>query len=396
MSRNRAALGKGLLLGVAVGALWIAAQRSGAAERARDGEPAGDLLDWEWATRVALRTCGQAPRLHPVARARLEQEYRAMLAELEEPIAAYTRTHLSLERTAVRVMDRPDWIHANIANFRELFAPMEVIFQDATHNSPLQLPGLKQVGRALLSSQVGVLLGYLARRVLGQYDISLLGKEPLESGKLYFVEPNIQALQAMMQAPPDELRRWIALHEATHAHEFEVYPWLRQYMNQTLQGYFRSVADELGGSSDQQLLGQLGSRLWRSLREGRGLFDSLLSPRQQRLVSRLQALMCLVEGYSNQVMHAVGSRLLPHYPELKAQLERRQRQRSPAEDLFMRLTGLRMKLDQYALGERFVAAVVEARGVEFVNLAWRGPESLPTEEEIRHPERWIARMEAAL
>jgi uncharacterized protein (DUF2342 family) len=75
-------------------------------------------------------------------------------------------------------------------------------------------------------------------------------------------------------------------------------------------------------------------------------------------------------------------------------VEHRQRQRSQFEQAFLKITGLSLKMEQYRLGERFVDHVVRQRGIAFVNRAWRMPETLPTEVEIRDPERWIRRMEA--
>jgi putative hydrolase len=104
--------------------------------------------------------------------------------------------------------------------------------------------------------------------------------------------------------------------------------------------------------------------------------------------------MSLAEGYSNHVMNRVGADLLPHYEEIHARVEHRQKQRGPIEELFLRLTGLKMKMEQYALGEAFAARVVDQRGVAFLNRAWHAPDRLPTEAEIRAPERWIARMDS--
>ena len=47
----------------------------------------------------------------------------------------------------------------------------------------------------------GLLLGYLARRVLGQYDLALLGREPVTTGKLYYVEPNIRHVERTLGLP---------------------------------------------------------------------------------------------------------------------------------------------------------------------------------------------------
>jgi uncharacterized protein (DUF2342 family) len=74
-------------------------------------------------------------------------------------------------------------------------------------------------------------------------------------------------------------------------------------------------------------------------------------------------------------------------------VEHRQRDRSQVEQLFMKLTGLSLKMEQYRQGERFVDTVVRERSIGFANRAWHSPEVLPTEAEIRDPERWIRRME---
>jgi putative hydrolase len=112
-------------------------------------------------------------------------------------------------------------------------------------------------------------------------------------------------------------------------------------------------------------------------------------------MSRLQALMSLAEGYSNHVMNQVGKQLLPNFELIHQRVERRQRDRSQVEQLFLKITGLSLKMEQYRQGERFVDFVVRERGISFANRAWQSPELLPTETEIRDPERWIQRMEAA-
>jgi coenzyme F420 biosynthesis associated uncharacterized protein len=246
----------------------------------------------------------------------------------------------------------------------------------------------------MLSSQVGLLVGYLSRRVLGQYDIALLGQEPLSAGKLYFVEPNLRQVQEMLAVPRDELRRWIALHEATHAHEFELHPWLRNHMNASLRRYLRLLVEDMRGRDGESTLSVIANRFLGNLRRGHNVIHALMTPEQRELMSHLQALMSLAEGYSNHVMNTVGRRLLPNYQLIHDRVEHRQRQRSQVEVLFLKITGLALKMEQYKLGERFVDHVVRERGIAFVNRAWEGPEALPTEPEIRDPARWIGRMEA--
>jgi coenzyme F420 biosynthesis associated uncharacterized protein len=386
MANYGRSFGVGLVVGAAAGALLGAAEYYGRRSAPR-------LIDWGWAVGVASRTCGAVPPLTAAERAALEARYRAVLERIEAPIAAYTNTRLPLQGTAVRVLDRPAWIRTNAGNFQELLQPFEDFYQERARKEPSTSVAASGVGRLALSSQLGVLLGYLARRVLGQYDISLLGREPVEAGKLYFVEPNIRALETTLGLPGEEFRTWLALHEATHAHEFELHPWVRPYLNSTLQEYLRSMVEDLAEGQSGHATG-LAARMVENLRAGRNLIQSFMTPEQRELVSRLQALMALLEGYSNHIMHQVGRGLLPHFAEIEARIEARQKQRSAIELWFLRVTGLSMKLEQYALGEAFVQHVVQARGVEFLNRVWEGPEQLPSEAELRAPAAWVTRVEA--
>ena len=381
----RGALARGVLVGGAVAVGWAIARRY-----ADDGDTR--LIDWDTATRVATRVSGADGGIPFLDRARLQDEYETMVRDIEGPIAEYTGTTLPLGEIDVRVLDRAEWIRANVASFQQMFRPLEEVYAETLGKGGSSFPGMTRLSRAALSTQVGVLLGFLARKVLGQYDISLLGHEPLQAGKLYFVEPNIRALEGTLRVPAHDLRKWIALHEATHAHEFEVNPWVRGYLNDQLDAYLRSMAEELTSPAGS-VLGGVASRLLVNLRNGHNLIEAIMSPHQRQMLSRLQALMSLAEGYSNHVMNRVGEKLLPAYAAIHERVEHRQANRSQIEELFLRLTGLKMKMEQYALGEKFAGAVTDARGVAFLNLAWQAPEWLPTEPEIRDPESWIARME---
>jgi coenzyme F420 biosynthesis associated uncharacterized protein len=136
----------------------------------------------------------------------------------------------------------------------------------------------------------------------------------------------------------------------------------------------------------QQAMASRGSGHW---------LERLMSPAQLETFRRTQALMSLLEGYSNHVMNAAGERLLPSFGQIHARFERRNENRSAVERAIMRITGLDLKMEQYEAGERFVTAVIDARGRAFLNRVWEGPERLPTLDEIRHPASWVSRMEAS-
>src|SRR5688500_11122984 len=132
-----------------------------------------------------------------------------------------------VERHAV--VDRAGWARANIATFQQLIGHLEPHIRAATSDTGFAAGVTKLANRFLTTQQVGFLLGYLGTRVLGQYDIALLSAEA-EPGKLLFVEENIRSTAAALNVPLDDFRVWIALHETTHAFEFEANSWLRPYL----------------------------------------------------------------------------------------------------------------------------------------------------------------------
>src|SRR5688572_6979399 len=335
----------GLLLGAAVGT-WAGGRARAYASR----EQATGLIDWERARIIAVNmNKGQA--LSAGERTRLDAYYRQLVGRCVPVVAAYTRTELppTIERTFA--FDRVDWINANLDAFRSLFAPIEELNAQRDGNRSVLSVLWGGLNRSVVSAEIGLLLGYLARRVLGQYDMALLGREPVSTGKLYYVEPNIRVLERVLGLPSDEFRTWLALHETTHAFEFEAHPWVRQHFNDLLGKYMEFLKLD----AEQLTRGLTGLKTYagriRNRRQGEeSWIEALMTPEQRQLFQQMQALMCVIEGFSNHVMNAVGRDLLPTYDRIAQRFEARQRQRTVAEQLFARLTGLDLKLEQYRLG----------------------------------------------
>lgn len=384
-------LAAGMVAGAALG-VW-------ANNRTREYRETGalpKLIDWGQARAVAAGM-NRGAALGDAERASLAAEYRRLVERCLDPIANYTGARLSRPFDAVLAFDRADWVDANVANFAELFEPLETLnpLNDQRPRIVTVLWG--NVSQTVLSSEVGLLLGYLARRVLGQYDLALLGKEPLTDGKLYFVEPNIRQVQRMLHLPLDDFRMWLALHETTHVFEFEGHPWLRAHLNAILEQYFEFLTQDVTHLKERGI-GGLRTFVERARgprgEDGANWLELLMTPQQRELFSQMQATMAIVEGYSNHVMNHIGRQLLPNFERISHQFEKRQREKSMAEQIFLRLTGLGMKMEQYRLGEAFIDRVVELRGHDFARQVWDGPEKMPSLDEVKHPERWIARVDA--
>jgi len=392
---DKRVLAASMIAGAAVGA--IAGKRR--QQAASNGQaiatpvtPPRSLIDWKRVRSIAV-SMNRGLALSSAERQRATAQYRELEARCLPIVQAYTGIELpgAIDRTFA--VDRIDWIEANITGFKRMFEPIEALNAMSSSGSSLTSGIVGTANRAVLSGEVGILLAYLARHVLGQYDLALLGREPVETGKLYYVEPNIRAVEQAMRLPKTDFRTWLVLHETTHAFEFEGVPWLRDYFNGLLEqylGFMKQDAEQLrqGWKAMRAMINRA--------REQRGpdvsWLEAVMTPEQREIFNRMQAVMCMVEGYSNHVMNAVGRDLLPKYDAISKTFERRRQDRSQIERLFARLTGLDLKYEQYRLGEEFIDRIADERGHDVARRIWENPASLPTMAEIRQPDLWLARV----
>jgi coenzyme F420 biosynthesis associated uncharacterized protein len=380
MARSASRIGMGIVVGglLAMGATVVQREllrRAGAR-----------LIDWEAVRQIARRRLGAAGAgLTADERSAAEDFYRAELLRIEPIVAEAIGAELPRALETPAVVDRFEWIDLNLATFEQLFGRVERIISESTTGDDTPGRALARiVNRSIGNQQIGLLMAFLARKVLGQYDVSLLAAAPAARGRLNFVEPNITASAATFGVPLGQFRTFIALHEATHAFEFEAYPWLRDHFAASVGEAIEQMATDTGGLA-QRLRGAMRGR------DGHWL-ERMMSPAQLASFRKTQALMSLLEGYSNHVMNDAGERLLPGFAKLHERFERRNEARGALERAIMRLTGLDLKMEQYAAGERFVTAVLAVRDRAFLNRVWEGPATLPDLDEIRTPERWIDRM----
>src|SRR5713226_9295286 len=334
-------VGRAMAWGVAIGVGAVVLR-----ELVRPREQPASLIDWERVEEIALARCGE-PHDVPADLA-TDETYQQIAAQLEPLLAQALGPGSAAAGSRIYpgliAVGRRQWVRFNIRIFRQMFEPIE---------------GLQRL-------IPGSLLLNFGQKGLTRYPALIL------------VEPNVQAWAQKDRLPVDELRRWLAMHEMTHAWEFRAHPWLQPY----LEGLLKQVL--VGGLADGRRPTRL--ELIRTLTIGVG--------QQWKAIAKLQAVMSLLEGYSNLVMNDIGRRELPHFALLEGAYRRRQEQRTPLEKAFLRLTGLEMKMRQYVIGEKFCREVRDAGGQELLSRVWQGPESLPTMAEIQRPQLFIDRVKS--
>lgn len=373
-----------LRVGAAIGAGLLAHYLAELARR-RSGD---GLVDWRRVERIATSRLRRLPgTLSEAQLAAVAPAYAAAMNRIVPVLESRLGTPLPgvVERHAV--VDRAGWARANLVVFRHIVDRLEG--QLLTDSSGLGGGVAALANRFVTTQQIGFLLGYLGGRVLGQYDVALLSAEQAP-GRLLFMEENVRQTARQLGVPVEHFRTWICLHEATHAFELEAHPWLRPYLRERLERQLALFLDE-ARSLQSTGLSQLISR-WRSA-AAEGNLSGFLSPEQRGLLRETQLVMSLLEGFSDWVMDEVGAGLLPDVAGIRARFEaRRHARRGGLERIIARLTGLDLKLEQYARGERFVSGVARIGGDRELSHLWDGPHALPSEAEFSDPGAWIRRV----
>jgi coenzyme F420 biosynthesis associated uncharacterized protein len=337
------------------------------------------VIDWKLANTVAEGIAN----LKPAPEASAFEHVAGPTEESARLVSAYTGL-MADSLPHAEPVDRPLWIQGNLSSLKTVLDPVA----DKLGQGMGPLSGaVSAASGALLAVEVGAVSGMLAQRVLGQYEFPIL--EPEAPARLLFVSPNLAVAASALDAEPDELLRWVALHEVTHALQFGGVPWLRPHIA-------TMVRELLGGLQVDpvRLMKLPDTSDFRSIvdkiREG-DLATLIVGPERRAALDAMQAFMAVLEGYAEHVMDEVGAEILPNLPELRGAMDRRRRDRSGLLRIFEKLIGMDMKLRQYELGKKFCDAVAKAGGIAALNRVWEGPAQMPTLAELEDPDAWMAR-----
>ncbi|WP_210439674.1 zinc-dependent metalloprotease [Nocardioides xinjiangensis] len=336
-----------------------------------------DLVDWDFAVTVGSRIAGPGPDVSADEAAAAVLELREGAARSTPLVRDFTGLQAEAGTAPVLVVDRRGWLRANADGFARILTPVVDRLVEK-RGAPSALAGV--VGTRVTGAEVGLLLGFLSSKVLGQFDPF---HEP--HGRLLLVAPNIVHVEREIGADPTDFRLWVCLHEETHRVQFTANPWLGQH----LMSQMHAVADTIEPSA---LLDGL-RRGAEAIRGGDGsIIDLVSSPEQKEILDRVTGVMSLLEGHADVVMDGVGPTVIPSVAEIRQKFNQRRKGAGSIDRLLRRLLGLDAKMAQYRDGAVFVRHVVDKVGMADFNAVWTGPETLPSKAEIADPDAWVARV----
>ncbi|MEX3100407.1 MULTISPECIES: zinc-dependent metalloprotease [unclassified Streptomyces] len=360
------------------------------------------MVDWNLAVATATRLVRPGPEVSRDEARKIVAELRRYAKASEGHVRGFTRMGTEdTHDTPVLVVDRPGWVKANVAGFREVLRPLLDKMQERRGSSPGGAV-LGAVGGKVTGVELGMLLSFLSSRVLGQYETFAPATRDLPAGsngggRLLLVAPNIVHVERELDVDPHDFRLWVCLHEETHRTQFSAVPWLRDHLEGEIQSFLGET--DVDPSTFLERIREAAQSLAGGRPEGeeddggRSLVELVQSPAQREILARLTAVMSLLEGHADFVMDGVGPEVVPTVAEIREKFQQRRAKGASRLDIALRrLLGLDAKMKQYRDGERFVRAVVDQVGMDGFNRVWTSPNTLPTKAEIAKPADWVARV----
>jgi coenzyme F420 biosynthesis associated uncharacterized protein len=354
------------------------------------------LVDWRVAAATGTRLVPPGPKIGLADALATVESLRETAMRADRHVADVTGLDAAASSAMTVVVDRPDWIRANVESFQILADPIiESLLAKKSVNAPNAMAA--SIGSRAAGIEVGMLLSYLATRVLGQFE--LLGPpraagDESAPGRLTLVAPNIVAAERGLNVAPADFRLWVCLHEVTHRTQFAAAPWLHGHVQDLLREFL--LASDLDTSA---LLGRLRQAVSGLTGAARGrndlsLIELIQTPEQRVILDRLTGLMSLLEGHADVVMDLVGPSVVPSVVTIRERFDQRRRDAKALQRFVRRLLGLEMKMKQYAEGAAFVRAVIDEVGMSGLNAVWEAADRLPSCVEIRDPKLWLERVGA--
>ncbi len=370
-------------------------------------------VQWDGARQLALSiaTGGESePNIDPLERIRFEQ--LARVADLQVADATGLSTSTTGRSVTVTPVTRTQWALHTIDTYKPLLETMAVAlhpptdapgstdvesaegFTDPTEAWLGQIMGL--LSPMLLGMTAGSLVGHLATRSFGVYDLPI-PRPP--SDDLEVVPANIEAFVDDWSLDGDDLRLWVCMHQITH-HAVLGVPHVRARLDDLLRQYasaFESDPDALGSKLADLEFDPTGGDPMAKFQELMGdpevVLGAVRSPRQNDLQPLIETLVAVIGGYVDHVMDSVGTRLIGSYSQVTEAMRRRRVEAAASDRFVERLLGLELTQEHFDRGRAFVDGVEERAGRSGLERLWSSDDVLPTPNELVAPGLWLARID---
>jgi putative hydrolase len=245
----------------------------------------------------------------------------------------------------------------------------------------------------MVATQLGQSIGSLASTVTGAHDAGL---PILDPPRPVLIPENIAAWSADLEIPQSAVYLFHALREGAVARLFAHNPWLVSYIQSTITEYGRGIRIDLeaiqrqaeeamsGFDPSQPIEGQVNL----SIELNNGIFSPEESPQQKAALEKLETVLALIDGWTDDVVITAAGDRMPNIEALRETQRRRRAASTPAQQLFATLLGLEVSPRLTREASAFWRTIREESQIESRDALWAG--ILPTADDLKNPSGFIA------
>ncbi|MFZ9392747.1 MAG: zinc-dependent metalloprotease [Ilumatobacteraceae bacterium] len=357
-------------------------------------------LNWELAAQAAAAAArGATPDTDTDPATRIAYNRLADIADMHVRQITGLPTGPNDTHTEILTTTRALWAHRTLTDLRPLFTDLAAALtrpQQGDQGDPMSAM-IAQMSAflfpTLMGITVGSMIGSLAQRAFGQYDLPLARPHTSE---ILVVAASVESFASDWSIPPDDLRMWVLTHELT-SHAVLATPAVTDGLMESVKRHvgsfrpdpaaFMSAMGDIDPSDPAAL-----ETLQRTLGDPMTIVGAMRSPEQEALAPFLDARVAAVTGYIDHVVDAVGSRILGNASPIAEAVRRRRLDGRTDADLAEKLLGVSLPRALQRRGAEFVSGVIERAGEDPLRGMLSSAERLPTPNELDAPGLWLARL----
>ncbi len=246
----------------------------------------------------------------------------------------------------------------------------------------------------MIATQLGQSIGTLATSVTGAHDVGL---PLLDPARAIVIPENIENWAVDLEIAKSEVFIFHALREGAVARLFAHNPWLVSYIQSAVVEYGKGIhidIDEIQRQAQEAFEG-MQANMPEGAGEGEaisfaldnGIFTPEESPAQKSALLKLETVLALIDGWSDEVVSLAAGDRIPSIEQLRESHRRRRASSSPAQQLFSSMLGLQVSPKLTREASAFWKKIREVKSVGERDQIWSG--LLPTADDLLDPEKFL-------
>lgn len=253
-------------------------------------------------------------------------------------------------------------------------------------------PALQRISAMVYGAQLAQGFGELSTSTVSGTEIGL---QVLSVPQVVMLPTNVAEAWNDLDIDPRDVELYLVLREAARQRLFNAVSWLGPQLLALVEHYAREIridSSAIEEAIDIDDLSQLTPEKAQEMSErlqGR-LFEPERTPEQEGILTRLETLLALIEGWVDEVTSQVARNWLPSHEQLAEAVRRRRATSGPSELFFQSLLGLELRPRRVRDAANLWAALRDARGTVGRDQVWNHPDMVPTSSDLDDPLGYVS------